>query len=86
MTSCSWLEPDTLRIHTSEQIHEIHVECVVQWSANHYMIVNKNDMIQAELFFGLNEILIQHKNIGYQCAMNDKVKYIIETHYRIVCM
>ena len=74
MTTCSWVEPSTLRIHLQDQNIDIPIQQVELRSPNHILVVNSESIIQAEILLGLNEIMVQYKHIGYQCAMNEQVR------------
>lgn len=80
MASCTWIEPRTLRLETAQGVHDIRVDQIVPRSPNHVLLVSCDDVIQAELLFGLNEILVQYKHAGYQCAPNDHVKAALLPH------
>jgi hypothetical protein len=76
MTSCALIDSSVLRIHTSDEdnVLDIPITTIVRKSPRHLLLTNHLDLIQAEILFGLNEILIQYQHYGYQCPMNDEVK------------
>jgi hypothetical protein len=76
MASCVLLNSSMLRIHTreDEDTLDIPITTIIRKSPRHVLLTNHQDLIQAELLFGLNEILIQYQHNGYQCPMNEEVK------------
>ena len=78
MTTCSWVEPSTLRIHIADKHVDIAIQQVELRSPNHILVVNPASVIQAEILVGLNEIMVQYNHIGYQCAMNEQVRSGLE--------
>ena len=85
MASCVLVDSSILRIHTPAEekerdIHDIPITTVIRKSPSHVLLTNHLDLIQAELFFGLNEILIQHQHNGYQCPMNEDVKSYFDAY------